>query len=194
MTPWPSSDMEIVIFVAIITNIQALFNHLGIKVTTFLTDISGYIIFATTAVLSSPAWSTPRQSTSRGSGTIHQLFRRGGRQRVPAVGQHGLPLPAVPAAAGLHDHRYDPRRTRRKRPRARAIASKGIVSRRSLVVADRWIMICAIILAHPDMNHGGVAGLSACSSHDERDPARVAEGSALCRHPDRAAACVAWRR
>ena len=51
ITPWPSSDYEIVAFVAIITIAQALFNHLGIKVTTFLTDISGYIIFAATAVL-----------------------------------------------------------------------------------------------------------------------------------------------
>ena len=51
ITPWPSSDMEIVVFVAIITIIQAVFNHVGIKVTTFLTDISGYIIFAATAVL-----------------------------------------------------------------------------------------------------------------------------------------------
>ena len=41
----------IVGFVAVITLIQALFNHLGIKVTTLLTDASGYIIFATTAVL-----------------------------------------------------------------------------------------------------------------------------------------------
>jgi len=51
ITPWPSSDHEIVLFVAIITVIQAIFNHVGIKATTFLTDISGWIIFATTAVL-----------------------------------------------------------------------------------------------------------------------------------------------
>jgi amino acid transporter len=42
---------SIVVFVAIITVIQAIFNHVGIKVTTFLTDISGYIILVTTAVL-----------------------------------------------------------------------------------------------------------------------------------------------
>ena len=51
VTLWPSSDFQIVTFVAIITIAQALFNHLGIKVTTFLTDISGYIIFAATALL-----------------------------------------------------------------------------------------------------------------------------------------------
>ncbi len=45
------SDWQVVGFVALITVIQAIFNHIGIRATTFLTDISGYIIFATTAVL-----------------------------------------------------------------------------------------------------------------------------------------------
>lgn len=45
------TDWQIVGFVAVITVIQAILNHVGIKVTTFLTDISGYLIFATTAVL-----------------------------------------------------------------------------------------------------------------------------------------------
>src|SRR4249919_3768182 len=39
---------HIVIFVGIITAIQALVNHLGIRLTTLLTDWSGYIIFGTT--------------------------------------------------------------------------------------------------------------------------------------------------
>ncbi len=42
---------QIVGFVAVITIAQALLNHFGIKLTTMLTDISGYIILATTAVL-----------------------------------------------------------------------------------------------------------------------------------------------
>ena len=45
------TDMQVVTFVAVVTILQAVFNHVGIKVTTLLTDISGYIIFATTAVL-----------------------------------------------------------------------------------------------------------------------------------------------
>ena len=42
---------EIVIFVGVITILQALINHLGIKLTALLTDWSGYIILGTTAVL-----------------------------------------------------------------------------------------------------------------------------------------------
>lgn len=42
---------EIVIFVGVITALQALINHLGIKLTALLTDWSGYIILGTTAAL-----------------------------------------------------------------------------------------------------------------------------------------------
>ena len=42
---------QIVGFVAVITVAQALLNHFGIKLTTMLTDISGYIILVTTAAL-----------------------------------------------------------------------------------------------------------------------------------------------
>ena len=51
MFGFTGTDMQVVIFVAVITAGQALFNHLGIRVTTLLTDMSGYLIFATTAVL-----------------------------------------------------------------------------------------------------------------------------------------------
>ena len=46
-----STPMQVVGFVAAITIAQALLNHFGIKLTTMLTDISGYIILATTAAL-----------------------------------------------------------------------------------------------------------------------------------------------
>jgi amino acid transporter len=51
MFGFTGTDTQVVVFVAAITALQALFNHLGIKITTLLTDISGYIIFASTAVL-----------------------------------------------------------------------------------------------------------------------------------------------
>jgi amino acid transporter len=40
-----------VIFVSTITILQALVNHFGIRLTTLLTDFSGYLIFAVTAIL-----------------------------------------------------------------------------------------------------------------------------------------------
>ena len=35
---------------------------------------------------------------------LYKLLGRGGRQRVPAIGQHELSVPAVPIAAGLYNH------------------------------------------------------------------------------------------
>lgn len=43
--------MHQIIGVSIITGTHALFNHLGIKVTTLLTDFSGYLIFAVSIIL-----------------------------------------------------------------------------------------------------------------------------------------------
>jgi amino acid transporter len=40
-----------VVFMVLLTGSQALFNHLGIRVTTLLTDLSGYLIFAVAIVL-----------------------------------------------------------------------------------------------------------------------------------------------
>ena len=39
------------VFVAVITGAQAIINHLGIKITSLLTDWSGYLILGTTVVL-----------------------------------------------------------------------------------------------------------------------------------------------
>ena len=44
-------DVQKWIAVAIITTIQALFNHFGIRLTTRLTDFSGYLIFAVATIL-----------------------------------------------------------------------------------------------------------------------------------------------
>ena len=46
-----TDPLQIVIFVGVITVLQALINHLGIKLTALLTDSSGYIILGTTAAM-----------------------------------------------------------------------------------------------------------------------------------------------
>jgi len=49
--PTKLTTMHQIIGVTLITGTHALFNHLGIKVTTMLTDFSGYLIFAVSIVL-----------------------------------------------------------------------------------------------------------------------------------------------
>lgn len=48
---WEDTTTSRVIFLAILTGIQALINHMGIGLTAKLTDFSGYLIFATAVVL-----------------------------------------------------------------------------------------------------------------------------------------------
>ena len=45
------TDMQVVIFVALITIMQAMINHVGIRITTMLTNASGMIIFVTSIIL-----------------------------------------------------------------------------------------------------------------------------------------------
>jgi amino acid transporter len=105
MFGFTGTDWQIVGFVAVITVIQAIFNHIGIKATTFLTDISGYIIFATTAVLVVACLMVRPGHRHLAAVDLHQLLGRSRRQRLPAVRQHGLSVPALPPPAGLYDHR-----------------------------------------------------------------------------------------
>ena len=51
MVGFTGTDMQVVIFVALITIMQAMINHLGINITTMLTNASGMIIFVTSIIL-----------------------------------------------------------------------------------------------------------------------------------------------
>jgi amino acid transporter len=159
VTPWPSSDLEIVTFVAIITAIQAVFNHVGIKATTFLTDISGYIIFATTAVLViaclyyAPAidisrlWTFTNYSGPAGGGIFPQS------DSIAYLFLLCLLLP-VYTITGYDASAHTSEETKN----AATSVPKGIVSAVFWSSLVGWVMICAIMLAIPDMNAGAAQG------------------------------------
>ena len=146
------TDTQVVMFVAAITVIQAIFNHVGIRATTFLTDISGYVIFATTAVLVvaclyfAPAidisrlWTFTNYSGAAGGGVF------------PASDNLGylfllcLLLPVYTITG------YDASAHTSEETKGAAMSvPQGIVN---AVIASSlvgWLMICAITLAIPDM-------------------------------------------
>ena len=159
VTPWPSSDMEIVIFVAIITVIQAIFNHIGIKATTFLTDISGYIIFVTTAVLVlaclyyAPAidisrlWTFTNYSGPAGGGIFPQSDNMGYLFLLCLL----LPVYTITGYdASAH--------TSEETKNAATSVPNGIVKAVIWSSLVGWVMICAIMLAIPDMAAGASQG------------------------------------
>ncbi len=143
---------HIVAFVAVITVAQALFNHLGISVTTFLTDISGYIIFATTAVLVlaclyfAPAidisrlWTFTNYSGEIGGNVFPQSDSMGYLFLLCLL----LPVYTITGYdASAH--------TSEETERAAHSVPQGIVSAVIWSSLVGWIMICAITLAIPDM-------------------------------------------
>jgi amino acid transporter len=152
VTPWPSSDMEIVIFVAIITVIQAIFNHVGIKATTFLTDVSGYIIFAATAVLVvaclyfAPAidisrlWTFTNYSGEVGGNVFPQSDNMGYLFLLCLL----LPVYTITGYdASAH--------TSEETKNAAMSVPTGIVNAVFWSSIVGWLMVCAITLAIPDM-------------------------------------------
>ncbi len=159
VTPWPTSDMEIVVFVTIITVVQAIFNHIGIKATTFLTDVSGYIIFLTTAVLVvaclvyAPAidlsrlWTFTNYSGPAGGGIFPQSDNMGYLFLLCLL----LPVYTITGYdASAH--------TSEETINAATSVPKGIVNAVIWSSLVGWLMICAIMLAIPDMATGASQG------------------------------------
>lgn len=146
------TDIQVVTFVALITIAQALFNHLGIKVTTMLTDLSGYLIFATTAVLVlaclyfAPAidisrlWTFTNYSGAAGGDVFPQS------DNTAYLFLLCLLLP-VYTITGYDASAHTSEETKN----AAMAVPKGIVTAVFWSSIVGWIMICAITLAIPDM-------------------------------------------
>ena len=152
MFGFTGTDMQVVVFVAVITAIQALFNHLGIKVTTMLTDISGYIIFATTAALVVAClWFAPAIDISRLWTFTHYSGAAGGNV-FPQSDNLGylfllcLLLP-VYTITGYDASAHTSEETKN----AATSVPRGIVTSVFWSSLIGWIMVCAITLAIPDM-------------------------------------------
>ncbi|PZQ95861.1 MAG: amino acid permease [Cereibacter sphaeroides] len=161
--PWfgfdGSTPGQIVWFVAIITIIQAIFNHIGIKATTFLTDISGYIIFVTTAVLVlaclyfAPAidisrlWTFTNFSGEAGG----NVFPQSGSMSYLFLLSLLLPVYTITGYdASAH--------TSEETVKAAHSVPRGIVSSVLWSSLIGWVMVSAIALAIPDLAAGAAQG------------------------------------
>jgi amino acid transporter len=153
------TDWQVVGFVAAITIVQAIFNHVGIKVTSFLTDISGYIIFVTTAVLVVAClYYAPAIDITR-LWTFHNYSGEAGGNVFPHSDNLGylfllcLLLP-VYTITGYDASAHTSEETRN----AANSVPRGIVTSVFWSSIVGWIMVCSITLAIPDMDAAAASG------------------------------------
>jgi len=154
-----STPGQIVGFVAAITILQALLNHFGIRLTAMLTDVSGYIILATTAVLVlaclyfAPAidlsrlWTFTNYSGEAGGNVFPQSDSLGYLFLLCLL----LPVYTITGYdASAH--------TSEETVNAAMSVPKAIVSSVVWSSLAGWLMLCAIVLAIPDLAAGAKQG------------------------------------
>ena len=159
MFGFTGTDMQVVLFVAAITIVQAILNHVGIKVTAFLTDISGWIIFATTAVLVvSCLVYAPAIDISR-LWTFHNYSGEAGGNVFPQSDNVAylfllcLLLP-VYTITGYDASAHTSEETKN----AAHSVPRGIVTSVFWSSLVGWIMVSSVTLAIPDMDAAAAQG------------------------------------
>lgn len=154
-----ASAAHVTAFVAVITVVQAIFNHVGIRVTAMLTDFSGYLILATTAVLVlASLFFAPDIELSR-LWTFQNFSGEAGGNVFPRSESLGylfllsLLLPVYTITG------YDASaHTSEETVRAAHSVPRAMVSAVLWSSLAGWIMVSAITLAIPDLAAGAAQG------------------------------------
>ncbi|MDE3240854.1 MAG: amino acid permease [Paracoccaceae bacterium] len=151
---------QVVVFVTVITIVQATINHYGIKLTALMTDLSGYIIFVTTAVLVvSLLFLAPHLNLSRlwtftnysGIPASSPVFPKSDSMFYEFLLCLLLPVYTITGYdASAH--------TSEETMKAAHTVPRGIVSSVFWASLIGWIMVCTITLAIPDMAKGAEQG------------------------------------
>ncbi len=147
-----------IVFVVLLTALQALINHLGIRLTSSLTDFSGYLIFGVSIVLIVALLIyAPSHQVSR-LWTFTNYSGAAGGDVWPAnsllgVFMLGLLLPiytitGYDASAHTSEETLDARRS----------VPRGMVSSVGWASLFGWLVLIAVVIAIPDMNAAAKQG------------------------------------
>ena len=143
-----------VLFMAVITGVQALINHFGIGLTARLTDVSGYLIFATSIALTVACLFAARHLDISRLWTFHDYTGGPGSSAVwphtVGIGMAfllGLLLPVYTITG------YDASaHTSEETVKAAHHVPAGMVSSVLWSGLFGWVMLCAFVLMIPNMN------------------------------------------
>jgi len=151
-----------VLGVLAITGAQALLNHLGIRITTLLTDFSGYwILLVATALTAAMLWYAPSFEPARLVTFINYSGAAGGavwpeQSNLAWLFCLGFLLPAY-TVTGFDASAH----TAEETVGASHHVPRGIV--RSVLVSGMfgWVMLSAVVLAIPNLDEAALAGRDA---------------------------------
>jgi amino acid transporter len=149
------------IAIIVIVGSQALFNHIGIRATTILTDFSGYLIFVVATVLTLAfLFSAPSLDISRLFTFTNNTGDLGGGVWPVAVGGMmafllGLLLP-VYTVTGFDASAHTSEETRN----AAVNVPKGMIRSVFWSFLFGYVMVCSFVLAMPDTTEGAKQGFN----------------------------------
>ncbi len=157
-----------VIFVAVITGLQAVINHFGIGLTAKLTDFSGYLIFATAIILtivclaSAPSYEIGRLFTFgnyTGQPTVAADGTLTGSAVWPTVVSGGMAfllglLLPIYTITGYDASAH----TSEETVKAAVSVPKGMVSSVIWSTVFGYVMLCAFVLMIPNMDDAAKQG------------------------------------
>lgn len=156
---WPDTMALQVVVVTAITGAQCLMNHLGIRLTTLLTDCSGYLIFFVSTVLTVALLHYASSLDLSRLWTFQNFSGPAGGDVWPATGNLaylfllGLLLPAY-TVTGFDASAHTAEETVNA---ARAVP-RGMLSAVLISSFFGYLMLCAIVLAIPDMAAAAAQG------------------------------------
>ena len=153
-----------IVAVVLITASQALFNHLGIRVTTLLTDFSGYLIFAVAIVLTLALLATaPSLDFSRLVTFANFTGTNFPGDAANAVWPNAVPL-WVAFALGLLLPAYTitgfdaSAHTSEETVNAQRSVPRGMINAVVWSAVFGYVMVCSFVLAMPDTTEGAKQG------------------------------------
>jgi amino acid transporter len=145
--------------VALITGTQALFNHLGIRTTALLTDMSGYLILIVSSALTGAVlWNAPAWEISRLWTFTNYSGAPGGGvwPETSSLGYLfllGLLLPAY-TITGFDASAH----TAEETTDATNNVPKGMVSAVLWSGLFGWLMLCSLVISTPDLDAAAATG------------------------------------
>lgn len=149
------------VFIVLITASQALVNHLGIRLTTLLTDASGYLIFAGALALAVACLVfAPHHAWSR-LWTFHNYSGSAGGDVWPQSGSIsflfllGLLLP-IYTITGYDASAHTAEETRH----AAVSVPRAMIGSVVWSAVFGWLFLCSIVVAIPDMDKAAAQGWS----------------------------------